>query len=241
VIAAAGPVNAGLASKQATNQNFRPEWVMDGYAANDTMLLTRATWDLTQANALYGLRTITPQPPLEKSDSWSLYRWEHGHDPRAKLYNFTLLPTWLNVAAGIHLAGPRLTPLSFRDGLLHLPPYGGSYYGAVSSPAKSFGNRGIWPWESGAYFDNTSVEDTTFSWWNNAITGPDEVGNRGPGMFMFVDGAKRFRYGELPTGEPQYFDPANSFAEISELGPNDRPPSYPNKPGCADRQACWSS
>lgn len=238
VIVDCGFINAGLATKEATNQAYRPEWFASGYFFTDATIFIRATYDLSQAAALYGFRETVLAPPQAKSDAWGLYRWENGGDPPAKLFgDKTMLPTWHALAAGIMLAGPHLTPESFRDGLYAMPPLGGGYEGFVSSAGRSFGPRGIWPWDSKG--DTTAVDDTTFTWWSNSATGQDEAGNQGTGMMMFIDGGKRYRSGTIPRGEPDFFDPANAIAQISDLAPAERPPAYPNKTGCTDRSACY--
>jgi hypothetical protein len=103
---------------------------------------------------------------------------------------------------------------------------------------KSFGSRGVWPWEDDSYFDNSAVDDTTFTWWSSTAQGQDEAGNQGAGMMMFVDSGQRYRLGQLPGGEPDFFG-TNGIAEISQLGPNDQPQTYDNKQGCDTRQACY--
>ena len=241
IVLDAGFLGGGVATKQATNQSYRPEWFATGFAYTDATIFIRTAYDPTQAAALYAFREVPLQPAKEKGDGWSLYRWEHGENPPAKLLGQdSMLPVWQTLAAGIQLAGPNLTPLSFRDGLLRQPPFGGSYTGSVSSAGKSFGHRGIWPWETNAYFDNTAVDDATFTWWSSTASGQDESGKPGVGMMMFVDGGRRFRLGALPTGEPDFFNPGNGTAEIADLGAADKPASYPNKKGCSNRQACWS-
>jgi hypothetical protein len=239
VVLDAGFINSGVASKQATNQNYRPEWLETGFAYTDATIFVRATWDANQARSLYGVREVSLQTPKAAGDGWSLYRWENGENPPAKLLGLeSQMPAWHALFAGIHLAGPKLTSAAFTDALVNLPPFGGSYQGAVSSVGKSFGRRGIWPWESDKYFDNSGVDDTTFTWWSATAQGEDESGNNGVGMMMFVDGGKRFRLGTLPTSEPDFFG-TNGIAAVGELGPADKPPSYQNKMGCDTREACY--
>ena len=231
----------GVATKQATNQNFRPEWLGSGYGSDTATIFVRSAYDPTQARALYGFKTQPIQPAIEKSDSWGLYRWEHGHDPESKLFaDKSQIATWNALATGIQLAGPTLNPLTFRDGMLRMPPIGGFYSGSVTSVAKAYGRRGVWPWER-HMIDTTGVDDTTFTWWDSAARGQDESGKSGVGMMMFVDGGKRYRLGAQPTTEPDFFNPANGTADVDELTGNDRPTTYPNRRGCTSRQSCWAS
>jgi hypothetical protein len=242
VVLDASFVNGGVASKQATLLNYSPEWFASGFGYTDATLFVRLTWDLNQARALYAVREVPLVPPKAKADGVSLYRWENGQDPPAKLLGQdSQMPVWHALFAGIQLAGPNLTEESFRAGLLRMTPYGGSYTGGVSTVAKAFGNRGFWPWESAASLDTSAVKDTTFTWWSNSASGDDEAGNSGNGMMMFPDGGKRYRLGQLPGGVPDLFNPKNGVAAIGDLGRADKPPSYENRKNCKTRYECWAS
>lgn len=239
VILDSGFVNAGLATKEATNQSYRPEWFATGYNFTDATIFIRAVYDLTQAAALYAFRETVLEPPQDRRDGVALYRWENGENPPAKLFgDKTMLPVWHAFANGVSLAGPQLTAETFRDGLFRMAPIGGSYQGAVTSAGRSFGRRGVWPWE-GSVADTTAVDDTVFTWWSNSATGQDEAGNQGPGMMMFTEGGRRFRAGSIPDGEPDFFNAAAAVAEIADLPPGERPSAYPNKQGCPSRSACY--
>src|SRR5205085_8741054 len=56
VILDAGFLDSAIATKQATNQNYRPEWIETGFGYTDANIFIRASYDLTQAQALYGFR-----------------------------------------------------------------------------------------------------------------------------------------------------------------------------------------
>ena len=58
--------------------------------------------------------------------AWRLYEWYFGAPPQAAgTIGLIDRPIWLLIL-GIHMAGPDLTPETFRDGLFAYPPTGGT-------------------------------------------------------------------------------------------------------------------
>jgi hypothetical protein len=126
--------------------------------------------------------------------------------------------------AGFQLAGPTLSPATFRDALFNLPPTGGVYCGCVTIQGMSYGRHlASYPGEK---YVNT--DDIAEKWWDPRATAPDELGTTGPGAWQFVNGGKRIMIGSSPTGEPKMFDPAGAVTGyFNGLPPSDRPPDYP--------------
>ena len=108
-----------------------------------------------------------------------------------------LEPPIRTVFAGIHMAGPELTPETFRDGLLRLPVGGGG----PTVPQVSRGEHGVWP-----DFDWGGIDDVGILWWDPTATGPDEVGTEGTGMYRYANGGERYTIGNLP-GSPEEAGP----------------------------------
>jgi hypothetical protein len=69
---------------------------------------------------------------------------------------------------GVHLAGPELTPETFRDGLFRYPPSGGD----PTAPTISRGDHGLWP-----EVDYADVDSVAHIWWDPAAEGADEAGD----------------------------------------------------------------
>src|SRR5690606_17148113 len=98
-------------------------------------------------------------------------------------------PPLRTVFTGIHLAGPELTPESFRDGLFRYPISGGG----PTEPQVSRGDHGVWP-----EMDLGGGDDMTLIWWDPGATGEDETGNEGQGMYRYAKGGQRYTIGNLP-------------------------------------------
>lgn len=218
VIFGGDPLTPSYLTKEATAQHYFPEWVVLGAAYTDSSLFGR-TYDQRQWAHAFGVSQLPTPVPQQLDDFSRLLVWDQGQPPLAKTYK-VLVQAPLIFYTGVHLAGPRLTPQTFRDGLFRFP----------SSPRTlpvllhmSWGNHGIWPKTD--YFGS---DDATAIWWDPTAQGPDEVGNQGTGLWQYADGGRRYLPSEWPSGEPHLFDPKTSVTRIDRLSPDERPPSYPS-------------
>ena len=123
------------------------------------------------------------------------------------------------------MAGPTLNPQTFQQGLFNYPVTG---KGGTTTQTISYGKHGIWP-----FTDYTLYDDVTEIYWDNTVTGPDEVGNQGAGAYRYVDGGKRYMPGEHPKTDPKVLtdgDPNTAPAILSERPANEKAPEYEHKP-----------
>jgi hypothetical protein len=123
---------------------------------------------------------------------------------------------------GIHMAGPDLTPETFRDGLFAYPPSGH----LPTSPQLSFGDHGFH--ENPDYL---AVDDMVEIWWDAEAEGPDEQGTEGKGMMRYANGGKRYLPGEMPETDSDAFTEEGSVSLLPEIPEDERPPEYPAPPG----------
>lgn len=103
----------------------------------------------------------------------------------------------LHLINGIQLAGPKLTPETFRAGLFSLPPRSGSPSWAIGG---HFGPGHL------AYAD-----DVIEIWWDPTQPNPKNAPERsgygayGPGAYRYVGCGKRYRLGEFTAAESLVF------------------------------------
>ena len=117
------------------------------------------------------------------------------------------------------MAGPKLTPQAFRDGVYRYPPSGGD----PINPQLSFGKHGFWP-----FVDNYGSDDAGMLWWDPSAVGEDEVHQVGNGLYRYAAGAKRYTLGKFPAkGQGGLFDTASSVTIFQQLPPEDAQPTYP--------------
>lgn len=93
------------------------------------------------------------------------------------------------------MAGPRLTPQTFAQGMYNFPRAGGT----PDVPLVFFTQQ--YP---------TAIKDFTEVWWNTQRSGRDETGKDGPGVLMKVDGGRRWLTGTWPRTEPKVFASAGA-------------------------------
>jgi methylmalonyl-CoA mutase cobalamin-binding subunit len=221
VVVRADPITLPAFTREATKQGWFPEWVIAGYQFTDTTTFARS-FDQQQWSHAFGLSFLPPNAPREITPPYKLYEWYHGAPPPA---DDSLILTYPQVGllfTGIHLAGPNLTPETFRDALFAFPPTPR----AVTQPSLDYG-EGIWDEKGGDY---EGIDDMVELWWDPEAEGPDENGRQGTGMYRYVDGGKRYLPDDY-TDEVKVFDPGAAITVLTEPPPEEVPPDYPSPAG----------
>jgi len=218
VIMAGDPVFPSFFTKEATAQNYFPEWVVMGYAYSDTSLFGRLN-DQRQMEHTIGV-SLLPTRTQDSIDQFStILSWQSGQGPIAKTFR-VLVQAPLIFFTGLHLAGPHLTPETFRDVLFRF---------ASERPTSppfvhvSWGHHSIWP-----LTDYTGSDDAVVIFWDSKATGPDEVGNDGVGLWRFALGGRRYMPNQWPSGSVGLFDTKSSVTILDQLPPGAAPPNYPS-------------
>ena len=75
--------------------------------------------------------------------------------------------------------------------------------------------------------------DFALIWYNPDVSGPSNVAPvAGQGKFVFLDGGKRYRNGELPKGEPSYFSMDDgAIVSLASVPASDSEPVATRVPG----------
>jgi hypothetical protein len=204
---------------EATAQDYFPEWILGPSVLADTTVYARQTDGEQWKNGFGIAPTNVARTDPSASGSFLLYDWAFGGAPPTNTIN-VLEPQLRGMFAAIQLAGPELTPESFRDALFRIPPRGSS----PTAPQVSFGDHGVWP-----DLDLGGIDDATIIWWGPEVEGPDESGNEGQGMYRYANGGQRYTLGEFPESleEAGLFDEESSVTIYEQLPPDDQPPDYP--------------
>jgi hypothetical protein len=211
------PITPGPLTKEATAQGYWPEWILGPSYLMDTTVLARLT-DGEQWKNGFGVSTVPARGALETTEAYRVYDWAYGEAPPHNAFRI-FDPLVRIVFTGIHMAGPDLTPESFRDGMWRTPPAGGG----PTAPLISYGDHGYWPG-----VDWGGNDDGTLIWWDPTATGEDETGNQGDGMYRYANGGERFTAEERPDpDEIGLFDAASSVTVYDELPEEDQVPDYP--------------
>jgi hypothetical protein len=223
VIFSGDPVAPLTFTAQATAQHYFPEWIIGASALVDTSVFAR-TYDQRQWAHAFGISFLGARVARETSGAWFLYKWFTGTTPPAVDGYALILPQPEIFYGALQAAGPDLTAQTFQQGMFTLatPP------GSITNPAFSYGSHGLWPYPS-----YNGLDDTTEIWWNPSAQGPDEVGKQGTGMYEYVDGGKRYVYGQWTTAPDQAFNPTGAITIYPQPPPTDAVPNYPSPAGAS--------
>jgi ABC-type branched-subunit amino acid transport system substrate-binding protein len=217
VIYTGDPLTPGAVTKEATAQDFHPEWIIGPTVLADTSIFAR-TFDQEQWSHAFGVALVPGRTPQDLNATYNLYQWFHGTPPPNNTYA-VINPSVQLFATGVQMAGPKLTPKAFRDGLYRSPPSGGD----PINPQLSWGKHGAWP-----FVDNYGSDDAGMLWWDPSAVGEDEVHQVGNGLYRYADGAKRYTRGKFPAqGQGGLFDTGSSVTIFDQLPPQDAQPNYP--------------
>jgi hypothetical protein len=220
VIIGGDPIAPKTFTEVATQQGYRPEWVLNGAALQDTTAFGR-TYDQDQWSHAFGISSLAARVANGLGDAERLYQWWAGEYPPADDVVGVLYPNPAMFFRGLQAAGPNLTVESFRDGMFAVTPTPP----AATHQIITFGNHDIWNAE-----DYAGIDDFTELWWDPTVEGPDEIRKEGVGMYRYVDGGKRYLLGSWPE-ELKVFDPAGTTTVYQELPPGEEPADVPPFPG----------
>jgi len=218
VIYTGDPLTPGAVTKEATAQDFHPEWIVGPTVLADTSIFAR-TFDQEQWAHAFGVALVPGRTTETINASYYLYNWFHGTPPPNNTYG-VISPSVAEFARGVMLAGPKLTPDTFRDGLFRYPPSGGD----AINPKQSWGKHGFWPGT-----DYYGSDDAGMLWWDPSAVGEDEIHHVGNGLYRYADGAKRYTRGKFPAkGQGGLFDTASSVTIFDQIPPTAPRPDYPS-------------
>ncbi len=217
------PIMPIYLTQAATAADYHPEWLFTGTALTDTNAFGRQ-YDQAQMARASGISHLPVPTVQDLQGAITLYRWYFGGDdtlpPAANQYAL-IAPSAAWLTAGIHMAGPELTPETFARGLFRIPPAGGG----PTNPRLSYGN-----WGAFDEMDYQAIDDAVEIWWDPDVEVEDERGAVGRGAWRRSHGGERFTV-EDPPSPAAFGDRESSVTVLDSLAPEDVPPDYPPPPG----------
>jgi hypothetical protein len=214
----------GYLFKAADSLDYHPEWVFAGYQVSDLEITARLNNNTypEQMKHVFGIGTLPAYVNGLEDPQVGWFHWYWG--PNTGVYSFTPVAPLYTLYAGVMLAGPKLTPKLFQQGLFAMPANGGAASNQVQSYMFGYGRT------SGLPYDEYSVVglDYAVMWWSPTDTGKGKlVLDEGTGRFRYINSAKRYYAGQWKKGEPKLFDKSNSIAQFESLPESDVVPEYP--------------
>lgn len=209
VVYSGDPVAPGILTRTATEQGYFPEWVITGSSLVDTTAFSRS-YDQEQWSHAFGPSNLYARVPREQQGGYYLYKWYFGEEAPAPTSVQVLLPAFQFLYSAIQGAGPNLTPETFQQSLFSTPVVPST----PTTPQISWGDHGFWDLP-----DYTAIDDQTEVWWDPDATGPSEAGAEGSGMWVYVDGGRRYLPGQWPDTDPAVFQAEGGVTLLDGLDP----------------------
>ena len=221
IVFSGDPVAPRDFTKEATAQEYFPEWIVAASTLVDVTAFAR-TYDQQQWAHAFGVTQLAARSDPTTAGAYANYKWFTGQEPPANDSIGVIAPNPALFFAVVQAVGPNLTPETFRDTLFSRE----GTKAAISQPYLSYGDKGYW----GGVPDYQGVDDATAFWWDATATGPDEIRREGTGMYQYVDGGKRYLPGEWPT-EDKLFNPDGAVAIYTTPPKGEEPGTYPSPAG----------
>jgi hypothetical protein len=210
--------------KQATQQEYFPEWLFTGSMFADLPLFARG-YPADQMAHAFGLTQGVPPLPAtlpgkEYTGTPGALNWYWGATSGTTQNAPDSDVQWL--LGGIHAAGPKLTAETFKQGWFSTPPRSASEI--VSGPITAYGRSAGLPYDS---YSQYGGDYSTF-WWDPDLTGLSwGVESVGKGNTWFVNDADRYTLGTVPSKPMKFFSKSNAISSF------DNPPPLAPVAACA--------
>jgi hypothetical protein len=184
VLCGCDPVMLALGlTPKANEQGYEPEWLTSGLAFVEQDIVAQLI-ETRQWSRAFGIAYNAESEPIGRSFPYAAYKSMRPDDEPAFGVEEIYYQMYL-LAIGLQMAGPNLTPETFRAGMY-------AYPGGV-------GPRGTWGFGPG---DHTPTDDFREIWWD-----PDRISgqNNKPGAWVQLNGGARWTPGRPPTGPAPFF------------------------------------
>ncbi len=228
IILLADAAMATALTKQATAQDYHPEWVFSGQ--NIDLALLARSYDQDQWAHAFGISNVPPgtATPAAPNSIPSLISWYWGPSKGTSGIAYGNAVGWL--VSGITYAGPKLTPQTLKQGFFAIPAAGGS---ASDDPTlQNRGTRSGYGHTNGLPYEEfmRGNKDFTAAWWDKDTMGPSQLGfPGGQGTLWYLNDAKRYYAGHWPTKKLKLFDKS---AAIYQFDAPTAPPTVLPCTGC---------
>jgi hypothetical protein len=218
----------GALTAAASKLDYFPEWFAPGMGYFDIPLLTRMS-PVEQTKHLFGISflptqvdpdPVPPPPALSFTQQVDPVTWYWGLNAATTNARIgTPFLWWL--LAGIHTAGPNLTPKTFKQGLFSIPPVGPDEARSFNT-LLPFGKTAKLPYDEYAlsgytFFPYWYDPDTTYQSTNSLYNG------KGTGEYPDKD-ATPYLATQWPTKQFAWFDKSASVYHFAK--PLRTPPPY---------------
>ncbi|GAA0611142.1 MULTISPECIES: ABC transporter substrate-binding protein [Sporichthya] len=176
IVLASDPLLPLLLISRFSQQNYYPEYVVTGVGLMDSSVLGQL-YDSSQWKHAFGLSMIGEEQPQQASYAYAAAKSvDPNHEP---IFGVDIFYYFLyQLATGLQMAGPNLTPQTFSDGLRAYP--GGT------------GPAGTWSYPKNTW---APYRDAREIWWD-----PEAVSVYNGAKGAYRSDNKRYKPGKWPKG-----------------------------------------
>jgi hypothetical protein len=218
--------------EQASKQEWFPEWFHTGNSYADFATFLQ-TYPSEQAAHFFGISGISPylkpQPDPEAATLGPVgdpLAWFWGPMQGTQTARLGNGIGWL--LAGIHAAGPDLTPKTFQQGQFSIPATGGSASNSPFGTLQGYGKTAGLP-----YLEyNRAPVDYVPMWVAVNVEAPSPIGIVGKPSSEFPNNAQRYKAGTWPTTKIPWYSLSKSVASFDTLPANLPAPVRTKCDGC---------
>jgi hypothetical protein len=158
VVCGCDPVFPVYLTSRAQEQGYTPEWVVAGVALTDADIVGQLFQQNEWSHA-FGVTFQGPILPKQKTFGYAAYKQINGGSEPANAVDIVYAQMY-EMAIGIQMAGPDLTPQTFENGMRAYP---GSQAGAANAL------YGTWGFPAGHF---TPQQDWSFIYWDPTKISP---------------------------------------------------------------------
>jgi hypothetical protein len=176
-------------TQAADSQDWHPEWLIIGVAAQDSDGNARLFSQDQVAGHMFGMSQLGRDKDINSKDGEAYKAWKLARPDSEPPAGFGgVYYGVLDMFTKLQVSGAALTPANIATGLQALPDGGGAA-----------GAFGTWSYRD----DHTAIDDSREVYWVGDAVGYD--GKKG--TYVETYGGKRFRQGQWPAEEPPIYPP----------------------------------
>lgn len=182
VVCFCDPITPVFMTSAARDQDYWPEWFVSGVLLTDVDAVAQF-YDQDQWAHAAGISFLSEVYGGKAGEAYKVYKAMSPDTEPATLTHHLYYYGTLMVALGVQMAGPELTPMTYRQGLFNYP--------------KSCGEAGCWSWGPQ---DLTAMDDAREIYYDPKATSPLTCQR---GHYVTTLGARRFTT-DWPVGMAEF-------------------------------------
>jgi hypothetical protein len=177
------PITLIFLTARAAEQGYDPEWVEVGVVLDDSDIVGQL-FDQAEWSHAFGITFAGPIQPEEQTFGYAAYKEEDPTtEPGVEVDLF--YEQLLQIAIGLQMAGPDLTPTNFENGMR-------AYPGSQANASNAL--YGTWDFPAGHF---TPQMDSAIIYWN-----PNKISTYNDKQGAYVLASPRYLPGAYPKGPP---------------------------------------